>query len=301
MEIRQIRHFVAVAETLSFSQAADKVNLTQQAVSKSIGELEKRLSIKLLERSKHTVALTESAKLLLPYMYDMLSKVEHLNDAVSDITGVKDGNLRIGATPTFLHDIVLETLLDFQKEYPNTKIALERGDFHSLSLQLQQGKLDLVLSTEPEVHLRHLISLEKIGEDQNIFVVRAEHPLAKKETCELKELLSYPMLKTQNYPLGEAYLGKLLEEQGLTLNSHHIVVGSSTFGISWIRKTDHWWIVPSRRVMRSIEQGELVQLDVGSESARCNLVVATRRHSSGSKWMHRYAQIVKQYLLEHEL
>ncbi len=296
MEIRQVRHFVAVAESLSFSQAAEEVNLTQQAVSKSIGELEKKISIKLLERSKHSVALTDSAKVLLPYMYDLLSNVERLNDAVNDISGVKEGNLRIGATPTFLHEIVLETLLEFQQMFPKTKITLERGDFHSLSLQLQQGKLDMVLSTEPEAHLQHLICLKKIGEDKNIIVVGKHHPLTKVDSCSLEELLNYPMLKTKNFPPGEAWLEKLIEKRGLTTTSANITVGSSTFGISWLKKTNHWWIIPSRRVIRPLEQGEIVQLNIDAENAHCNLVMATRRHSDESKWAHHYAQIVQNYL-----
>ncbi|MFD2137201.1 LysR family transcriptional regulator [Novosphingobium resinovorum] len=150
MEIRQLRHFLAVAEARNFRLAAERVNLSQQAVSKSILQLERSLSISLFERGRQAVLLTEEGRQLLAYARDILADVRRFDDALADTMGRKHGHLRIGATPNLLSEAIPDTLRIFHERYPEARLSVDRGDFPLLRDTMLQGDLDLILCSSPE-------------------------------------------------------------------------------------------------------------------------------------------------------
>ncbi|GLK44754.1 MULTISPECIES: LysR family transcriptional regulator [Novosphingobium] len=298
MEIRQLRHFLAVAEARNFRLAAERVNLSQQAVSKSILQLERSLSISLFERGRQAVLLTEEGRQLLAYARDILADVRRFDDALADTMGRKHGHLRIGATPNLLSEAIPDTLRIFHERYPEARLSVDRGDFPLLRDTMLQGDLDLILCSSPEQIPRHLVTTSVIARDRNVVVVRKDHPLAQADTVSTAMLAHYPMLAIHNYPRGESYLERIFA--GSPAPRPMLKAASIDFAMAWLRRSDFWWIAPLRQARPHMRDGLLAVLPVEPEDAGWELVMATRRHARPTPVVTAYCDIVKAYLGMHE-
>lgn len=296
VKLRQLQHFVAVAETLSFRRAAERVNLTQQAVSKSLLQLEAQLGVRLLERSHQSVILTPAGRELLPFALEVLSASRRFDEAVASATDPATGSLAIGASPTFLESIVPDALNRFQQSYPATPVTVERGDFSTLCAMMLRGELDLVLSTAPDDVPRHLVHAVTMGRDRNVIVVRAGHPLLRLASVTCADLAGYPLISTINYPRGKAYLERLFLGVGLAPPRPLLTVGSTLLGIERVENTDSWWVTPQMQVDRRLACGAFVALAVKPQDSSWELIMTTRRHAVPSRWAQEFAGQVRECL-----
>ena len=123
MEIRQLRYFAKVAETLNFSDAAKALYITQSTLSQQIKQLEQELNAPLLLRNSHSVSLTEVGEELLPYALRTLHAADLCVDRIHDLQQLLTGTLNIGVTYTF-SPILAETLLVFMKRYPHVRLNI---------------------------------------------------------------------------------------------------------------------------------------------------------------------------------
>lgn len=96
MELRQLRYFAKVAETLNFSEAARVLNITQSTLSQQIKQLEGELDTPLLTRSSHKVSLTEAGELILPHVKHALHEADSCAERINDLNGISVGSLSIG-------------------------------------------------------------------------------------------------------------------------------------------------------------------------------------------------------------
>ena len=121
MELRQLKYFVKVAETLNFSEAAKILCVTQSTLSQQVKQLESELGTELLTRGSHKVAFTEAGSELLPHAQQTLNEAEMCKIRIKDLNSLSTGKLNIGVTYSF-SPILTETLITFVKMYP--KISL---------------------------------------------------------------------------------------------------------------------------------------------------------------------------------
>jgi DNA-binding transcriptional LysR family regulator len=294
MRIRQLKHFLLVAETRNFRRAAERANLSQQAISKSILQLEEDLSFRLFERGRQAVLLTEEGKQLLSYARDILADVRRFDDAVSDTMGRQFGHLRLGATPNLLSEVVPDTLQTFHRCFPQTRLTVERGDFPLLRDMMLQGDLDLVLSSTPDQVPRHLVSTSVVARDHNVIVVRSGHPLAPSGNVSIENLSEYPHLAFRNYPRGEAYLDTLFA--GRAVPRPALLAASTEFATAWLQRSDFWWIASSLQVRRHVQAGNLTALPVEPTDAGWDLLWATRRDARPTRHTSAYREILDAYL-----
>lgn len=290
MNLRQLRHFTTVAETLNFRLTADRMHLSQQAISKSIMQLEKQLGVQLLERSRQKVALTGAGRRLLPFALDLVASGRRFEDALANVMDNQFDAIAIGATPTFLESILPDVLSRFNTAFPKVRITIERGDFASLSGAMARGDLDLILSTAPEQIPRHIVKSAVIGQAGNIVVVRASHPLAAKPLVRCADLLAYPHIATINYPRGADFVTSLFAAEKLHPPRPTLTIGSTVLANEWLQATDSWWVASRLQVLRQLEAGIFVALAMAEEGESWDLIMATRRHA-----------VVKQSVIEFQL
>jgi DNA-binding transcriptional LysR family regulator len=298
VKLRQLRHFVAVAETLNFRRAAERVNLSQQAVSKSIIQLEEQLGLRLLERGRQSVLLTEQGRHLLPHAIEVISAARRFDDAVTTVSDSRIGRLAIGATPTFLESIIPDALDAFRQLYPETPVTVERGDFSSLSALMVRGELDLIVSTAPEELPRHLLKADIIGQDRNIIVVRSNHPLATGQAITVQDLSAYPQVKTMNYPRGATYAERIFAACGQTPPRPALTVGSTLLALDRVEQTESWWITPQLQVRHRLERGAFTALTIDPPDESWDLILAARRHAILSPWAAAFGGLVRNCLAE---
>ena len=145
MELRQLRYFVQVAETLNFSEAARNLFVTQSTLSQQIKQLEQELDVQLLMRTSHSVSLTEAGSELLPYARMMLRDAQLCADRLMDLRNGLCGTLNVGVTYSF-SPILTETLVDFMKQYPAVKLNVFYRPMAELMEMVRDRTVDLTLT-----------------------------------------------------------------------------------------------------------------------------------------------------------
>ena len=147
--IRQISFFLAVSEVKNFSEAANLCNVSQQALSKAIQELEDILGHKLFNRQKRKVTLTALGAEFLPTARHIMSQTESLVKRAREVENPMSGPLRLGIIPTiapYMLPIILPTI---QMTYPNLELQIFEDQSARLAEQLENGALDLILLAFP--------------------------------------------------------------------------------------------------------------------------------------------------------
>ena len=203
MELRQLKYFVKVADTLNFSEAARQLFITQSTLSQQVKQLEYELGSQLLVRTSHSVALTEAGRELLPYARKTLKDVEMCQARMDDINSMAVGTLNIGVTYSF-GSILSETLITFMKQYPRIKLNIFYKPMAELMDMLRDRSVDFVLAFKPS---KPLDGVESHILFQNFLaaIVDQTHPLAAKESVTLAELEAYDLalpaqgLQARNY------------------------------------------------------------------------------------------------------
>lgn len=191
-EIRHLRHFIAVAEELNFSLAADRLSLAQPALSRSIKQLEDQLELQLLVRSSRQVTITDEGKLFLQGAYQVLELLEETHRKVQIAARGEAGYLRIGYT-NFAIIGTLPTILNaFRVAYPAIKLDIVHKFTSQQIEDIKNKKLDFAFVTGP-IQEESLDSMT-VQRDKLVAIVSNQHPLATRASVGLKELANEPFV-----------------------------------------------------------------------------------------------------------
>jgi DNA-binding transcriptional LysR family regulator len=194
MDTRQLVAFCEVVDRKSFSQAAERLGVTQPAVSLQIRSLEKRLGTKLLDRSGRRVEPTESGQRLYRAAQRMLAVEGQLLDELAGEDGVLRGELTLGASTGPGGTVVPVLLGEFQRAHPELTVALSISDTNRVIEQVAERELELgIVGASP----RHRgVVFEPFFRDEVILVVPPDHPFAGKEMT-LEQLREEPLILMQ--------------------------------------------------------------------------------------------------------
>jgi DNA-binding transcriptional LysR family regulator len=282
MEFRQLQHFLAVAEEGNFHRAAGRVNLTQQAVSKSIAQLEHSLGVRLFDRTRQSVTLSPFGELLLPHARSVDAELRCFQDNLATMLGTKTGIVRIGASPTLLNQLLPTALKILHAARPQVRIHVERGDFDTLSRLMLRGELDVVLSTEPAAPVDELIAVERLREDRIVVVARPGHPLAGTRAVKAAELAAVPWLAIANFPKAEQDFRALFAAEKLKPPHPALTTTSVVFALNWLQQSDFLCLLPEQLAGRELANKRLTEIKTLLKPRRWPLVVAYRRNATRS-------------------
>src|SRR2546423_4064264 len=195
MDTRQLSAFCEVVDRKSFSQAAERLGVTQPAVSLQIRSLEKRLGTKLLDRSGRRVEPTEAGQRLYRAAQRMLALEEQLLNSVSGTDdGVLRGELALGASTGPGGTVVPVLLGEFQREHPQLRVVLSVSDTNHVIEQVAERELELgVVGAAPK---HRGVVFEPFFRDEVILAVPPGHAFSGKQIS-LDELRSEPLILMQ--------------------------------------------------------------------------------------------------------
>lgn len=186
MELRHLRYFVALAECLSFTRAAERVHVTQSTLSHQIRQLEEELGHALFDRIGKRVRLTEAGETFLGYASKALREVDQ---GLSDLKRAGDelsGEVRIGATGTFNIAFVPECLALFLQRNPTVKVIVEEHAAAAIAQRLIDGSLDVGIAYQPSDPTQ--LWFEPLYTEEMVLVVSPRHPLAQRKRVRMVEL-----------------------------------------------------------------------------------------------------------------
>ncbi len=186
----QVEIFLAVAKTLSFSEAARLCHLSQPALSANVKRLEESLGARLFDRHTRKVTLTAVGREFLAIATAMLDSMQLSLDRMHDFVAGKRGRLVIAAAPSMAASFVPGLLADYAREHPDIEVAL-RDELSDLCLEmLRQGVADVAL-TAFEVGAKDLVQRE-LFRDPLVVICTEQHPLARQSSVRWRDVHAYP-------------------------------------------------------------------------------------------------------------
>ena len=218
MDIASLHAFITVAECGSFSRAAEKLYVTQPAVSKRIASLEVELDIHLFDRIGHNINLTEAGTALLPRAKRILLEIDDSRRAISNLSGEVTGQLSIGTSHHIGLHRLPSVLRQYTEQYPDIKLDLRFMDSEQACRLVEKGELELGIVTLP-AQQSDTIKTIKVWEDPLAVVVAKKHKLAKKKNVTLHDLAEHAAILPGAGTFTREIVQSAFEELGIKLNT----------------------------------------------------------------------------------
>jgi len=197
MEIWQLRCFLAVAEELNFNRAAERLHVSQPALSRQIQSLEESISARLLERNSKKVMLTEAGKLFYHHARSVLDQLQRAAEESRLLASGRAGNLNVGIFGSSILDLVPRVLHRFSQAYPRVKVVLHAMDKDAQIQALRERRLTIgfnrLVPEEADIQ-QELVRTEPL-----MVAVRASNPLSEQAQIDLADILDQPLIA---YPAG---------------------------------------------------------------------------------------------------
>ncbi|MGH3855907.1 MAG: LysR family transcriptional regulator [Pseudonocardiaceae bacterium] len=149
MQLQQLVYFLAVARTRHFTRAAALTHVAQPSLSKQIHCLERELGSELFHRARGNVTLTPAGEVLVPLAKRILADVETARLQVHELAELRQGRLRLGATPSLCTGPLAHALAHFGARYPGIQLVIDESGSRDLVRQLAEGAIDLAMITSP--------------------------------------------------------------------------------------------------------------------------------------------------------
>lgn len=195
MELRHLRYFIAVAEELHFTRAAERLHIGQPPLSQQIQTLEAELGAPLFRRHQRKVELTPAGLQLLPRARQILADSAAAASAVRRAADGETGELRIGFTSSLpLTPILHHSLQHYRRDYPKVRLTLSEMFTAGQFAALERRQLDLGFVRFNGPTPSPLIRVEELHRDRLLAVVPSAHPLAAEKTLALSRLAGEPLI-----------------------------------------------------------------------------------------------------------
>jgi DNA-binding transcriptional LysR family regulator len=215
VELRHVRYFIAVAEYLNFSKAAQQLHIAQPPLSRQIRQLEEDLGVTLFLRNKRSVALTTAGQIFLDEARKLVVQAGHAMEAARHAQKGESGVVRIGIA-SGLGGVVSKVVFEHRKQRPTIEIEC-RDVFSSFQNEaLRKGEIDIGFLRPPLDQLN--LDCELLFEEEFVVVLPKRHKLAKRRFLRLKEIADEPLIIFDRHfstGLYDKILG-LYSRQGLT-------------------------------------------------------------------------------------
>ena len=257
MEIRQLRAFVAIAESGTFTAGALRVHVTQAAISMQIRQLETEIGAKVFVRAPRHVILTEAGEQLLRRARHILREHDAALDEIAELAGAERGRLRIGsASAMVLTDQLPGILEQLRNQHPAAEIAVTSGTSEVLVDQILAGEVDIAFVSLP-VDVRG-IKTERLSDDQLVAIASPRHKLAKQRTISAYTLAGERLILGERGGNTRRLIDQFFAQAGVTL--HVAMELSRQQAIRRMVEADMGvGIVPLQSVIEDVESGKLVR------------------------------------------
>lgn len=208
--------FCCVAQNGSISKAAEKLLISQPAVTWHLKNLETQLGVTLFIRTKKGATLTDEGKILFEYVKKGIDSFIKGENVLTNLKNLDSGKIKIGASTTVSKHVLMPYLEKFHELYPNIDIEIVNNLTETLLTELRNGDLDILLLNLPTQEAKDL-KIQKVLDVQDIFVGNKKYYDLTKGHLNLNELNDYPLLFQKNPSNTRNYLDKYLKDNNVNL------------------------------------------------------------------------------------
>jgi len=216
LNLNQLRAFFHVANSLSFSAAAEELFVTQPAVTKQIKLFEEYCNLNLFRRRKNKLYLTDEGKKVLVYASRIFELEKQLEDTIGAIQNQKQGSLRIGTTKTYAKYFMPYLLAPFQKSFPGVIIDLDEGSSLSMTESLLDFRNSLAIVAKVLDHPD--ISYTPLMFEEIVLIAAPGHPLAREGAISLRRLSGEPLVMKEQGSGTRRFIERLAHDENVSFN-----------------------------------------------------------------------------------
>jgi LysR family transcriptional regulator, cyn operon transcriptional activator len=295
IELRHLRYFVFLAETLNFTRAAERAHVTQSTLSHQIKQLEEQIGTPLFERVRKRVVMTESGEVFLAHITRALKEVDHGLAAIKRDPNTLTGLVRVGVLHTFNIHFIPACVANFLLRYPEVKVVVDELHADDILARLDAGSIDIGISYRPEEPTD--LQFEALYNEELVLVVSPEHPFADRKRMRLVELHHQRLVLLQRGFCSR----KLLEECFSACGAEpHVVAEMNTIApmLGLVERTGIATIVP-RCALPAVSNLRAVPIEHPTPVRTPGML--RKDHDIQSSPINCFATIVRKAALEGEL
>ena len=278
MDLNQLRSFYEVTRERSFTRAADKLFLTQPAISLQIKALEEELGESLFERLRRNLRPTPAGEILCGHAQAIFAQVEVARQEIAALRDEVRGLLAIGTSDTNCTYILPGVLQEFTENYPGVEFDIRNKTSPEVLRLVLENEVDFGLATLPVGH-RDLVS-ETLFERRDVLICRPDHPLGERKYVRLQEVADHPLLALEQSSTSRRLMDDAFRQTGvsprvaMSLGSIEVIKQFVEIGMGMA-------LVPQVAVGEEVQAGRLVAIRVrGLEIRAIGLVEHRKKRRS---------------------
>ncbi|EIV0879744.1 LysR family transcriptional regulator [Salmonella enterica] len=275
IRLRHLHTFVAVAQQGTLGRAAETLNLSQPALSKTLNELEQLTGTRLFERGRLGAQLTVPGEQFLTHAVKVLDALNTAGQALNRKEDASADVVRVGALPTAALGILPAAIGRFHQQQKSTSLQVATMNNTMLLAGLKSGEIDLGIGRMSDPELMGGLNYELLFLESLKLVVRPGHPLLQ-ETITLSRVMEWPVVVSPKGTVPRQNAEALLQSQGCKMPAGCIETLSASLSRQLTVDYDYVWFVPSGAVKEDLRQATLVSLPVPNQSAGEPIGILTR-------------------------
>ncbi len=275
IRLRHLDAFLAVCEKGTISGAAKARHISQPALSKTIGELEKLLNATLFNRVGRQTIPTAEGEIFKRHALDSLRS---LDAGCGALSGQNSGSrIKVGVLPTVIGGFFPDVARDFSSKRLGVSTSIFTGPNGYLIDLLRSGRIDLMVGRMPASKDMPGLSFEYLYEESISLIARSGHPMAERPAAEAVQ--TYPIILPNTGAIIRGMVEEFLLSVGVQKSDPAFETVSLPFARNLLERSDMLWFISRGVVARELDRGELVSLDMG-ERILSGAVGLTRRLAS---------------------
>ena len=275
IRFRQLHTFVAVAQQGTLGRAAETLNLSQPALSKTLNELEQLTGTRLFERGRLGAQLTLVGEQFLTHAVKVLDALNSAGQALNRKEGLNNDIVRIGALPTAALGILPTVIGQFHKQQKDITLQVATMNNTMLLAGLKSGEIDIGIGRMSDPDLMSGLNYELLFLESLKLVVRPGHPLLQ-ETVTLSRVMEWPVVVSPKGTVPRQNAETLLQSQGCKMPAGCIETLSASLSRQLTVDFDYVWFVPSGAVKDDLRRGVLSALPIATQGAGEPIGILTR-------------------------
>ncbi|EDU3676492.1 LysR family transcriptional regulator [Salmonella enterica subsp. enterica serovar Baildon] len=275
IRLRHLHTFVAVAQQGTLGRAAETLNLSQPALSKTLNEQEQLTGTRLFERGRLGAQLTVPGEQFLTHAVKVLDALNTAGQALNRKEDASADVVRVGALPTAALGILPAAIGRFHQQQKSTSLQVATMNNTMLLAGLKSGEIDLGIGRMSDPELMGGLNYELLFLESLKLVVRPGHPLLQ-ETITLSRVMEWPVVVSPKGTVPRQNAEALLQSQGCKMPAGCIETLSASLSRQLTVDYDYVWFVPSGAVKEDLRQATLVSLPVPTQSAGEPIGILTR-------------------------
>lgn len=276
MNERDLRYLVAISESGNLRLAAERMNITQPALTKCINRLEEESSAALFQRKGRLIMPTAVGEVLIRRARQIIQSIDETQREIHDYVNGARGHVRLGVVATITEFLMPDILHDLTTNSPNVTLKLTVGMTDLLLDGLRRDELDIVISP---IYESDEFECEPLMKDFVVVVARKDHPLARRASIDPQDLHEFRWILPQSSVGLRVWLERSFERMGLPLPRVQVEINSLPLMPKLIAGTDLLSFTSRKNLMPATGGSHLIELPLHELMWQRNFGIFTRKGS----------------------